>query len=272
MKKFLAMLMAVLMVLGLAACGEQADDNLTPYQLVKQASDRLNNADGVAYDMGMTMTMTTQKAEETNSFSMDMTGDIKMQKMAENDYKLAYNVTTDMSQLIGEDSAITMHMYYADGYMYYDMGDMGLKYKVAMDMTEAMEAVNSPDFSDIEEGMVKEQSVKADGTGKVVSLILDGNKMSDMVKSMSEEFAAVGDESAMAIGDIPYTVYIDGEGNITNIEMLMTFDMDITDGVQMNMAMDMEMGVTQVGGVTVELPEDAADYEELSLNVDDMAA
>lgn len=274
MKKFLAMLMAVLMVLGLAACGEadggEADSNLTPYEVVKQASEKLDNADGVAYDMDMTMTMVTQEAGETNSFDMNMTGDIKMEKVAENDYKLAYNVTTDMSQLLGEGNTITMHMYYADGYMYYDMGDMGVKYKVAMDMTEAMETINSASFSDIEEGMVKEQSIKRDGTGQVVSLILDGTKMSDMVAAMSEEFAAFGDDAAMTIGDIPYTVYI-GEGNITNIEMLMTFDMDI-EGVQMNMAMDMNMGVTQVGGVTVELPEDLADYPEMSLDGNDLAA
>lgn len=265
MKKIFALIMSMLLVFGLAACGEQAD--LTPYEVSKQASEKLDNADGVAYSMEMTMKM-SDPTDAENTIEMAINGDIKMQKMGENDYNLAYTMSTDMSAIEPTVSTIDMNMYYTDGYMYYDMSDLGVQYKVAMDMQEALATINSSSFDQIEESMVKEQSIKADGTGQVVSMILDGTKMTDMVKSMSEEFAAMGEDDSMTIGDIPYTVYLDGEGNITNIEMTMDFGMSV-EGMAMNMSMDMDMKVEQVGGVTVELPEDLADYEELVL--DDVA-
>lgn len=271
MKKILAIMMSLLMICGLAACGEQSDSGeLTPYEIVEQASQKLADVDGVAYGLEMTMTMSDPDDAE-NSFEMAMNGDIEMEKVAENNYKLAYHVATDMSAFAVEDTTINMDMYYTDGYMYYDMSGMGIQYKVPMDMTEAMEAVNSPDFSDIEEGMVKEQTIKADGTGQIVNMILDGTKMTDMVKAMSEEFAAMGEDDALSIGDIPYTVYLDSEGNITNIDMVMNFAMDV-EGMTMNMSMDTKMTVEQVGGVTVALPDGLEDFTEISLDMDDQAA
>lgn len=262
MKKILALMMSLLMICGLAACGEQqTDTDLTPYEVVEIASDKLNEADGVAYGMDMTMTVASSESEEM--YSMDMSGDIAMQKIGENDYKLAYHVDTDMSALMGEDTTMAIDMYYADGYMYYTMSDMGLKYKVAMDMTDAMEAVNSPDFSDIEEGMVKEQAIKSDGTGQIVALTLDGSKMTDMVKELSSEFATMSDDNPMNIADIPYTVYLDGEGNITDIETVMTFDIGSGDEA-MSITMDMKMSVEQVGNVTVELPDDLDSFMDLT--------
>lgn len=271
MKKILALMMSLLMICGLAACGEQqTDSEQTPYEIVKAASEKLNNADGVAYGLEMGLKMSDPESDE-NSIDMAMTGDIEMEMVAENNYKLAYHMVTDMSMMDEAAGKVEMDMYYADGYMYYDMSQLGITYKIAMDMTEAMEYVNSASFDDIEEGMVKEQSIKADGTGQIVKMTLDGTKMTDMVKSMSEEFATMGEDDAMTIGDIPYTVCLDEDGNITDIDMVVDFAMDV-EGMTMNMSMDTKMTVKQVGGVTVELPENLADYQELSLDVEDMAA
>lgn len=270
MKKFLALMMTLLMVLGLAACGDGGNTDATPYEIVQQASEKLNNADGVAYSMEMGMKMSDPESDE-NSIDMAMTGDIKMQKVSENDYKLAYHMVTNVSAIDEAMGKVEMDMYYAAGYMYYDMSQLGITYKIAMDMTEAMEYMNSANFDEIEADMVKEQSIKADGTGQVVNMILDGTKMTDMVKSMSEEFAALGEDDAMTIGDIPYTVYLDENGDITNIEMVMEFSME-AEGMMMNMSMDTKMAVEQIGGVTVELPENLADYQELSLDGEDLDA
>lgn len=266
MKKILALMMSLLLVFGLAACGGEQSD-LTPYEVVKQASEKLDNADGVAYGMEMTMKM-SDPTDAENTIEMAINGDIKMQKIGENNYNLAYTMSTDMSAIDPSAGTIDMDVYYTDGYMYYDMSDLGVQYKVAMDMQEALETINSSSFDQIEESMVKEQAIKRDGTGQVVSMILDGTKMTDMVKSMSEEFAAMGEDDSMSISDIPYTVYLDGEGNVTNIEMVMDFGMTV-EGMAMNMNMDTKMNVEQIGGVTVELPDNLADYEELML--DDVA-
>lgn len=264
MKKILAVLLSLVMVMGLAACGQESgSEQLTPYEVVKVANERLEQAGGVAYDLDMSMKMTDPE-NANDTIEMAISGDVLMQKIAENDYNLAYHMTTDMSSLAPEMGELSMDMYYTDGYMYYDM--LGIKYKVAMDMKEALDTINSSNFDQIEEDVVKEQSIQADGTGQIAKLVLDGNKMTDFVKSMSEEFAAMGEEDSMSIGDISYMVYLDDDGNITNIEMEMSFAMAV-DGVGSDMKIDMsmDMNVRQTDGVEVELPEDLAEYEELSL-------
>lgn len=103
-----------------------------------------------------------------------------------------------------------------------------------------------------------------EGDGKVVTMTLDGTKMTDMVTNMTGNLtASLGEGGEISIGDIPYTVHIDADGNITSIEMDMTFDMTIQ-GSAMNMSMNLVMDVTSIGGVTVELPADLADYPELT--------
>lgn len=268
MKKLLALMLSLLMVCGLAACGEE-QSKLTPYEIVKQASEKLDNADGVAYDMIMAMKM-SDSTDAENSLQMNFSGDVKMQKIAENDYNIGYNMTTDLSAIDAAAGSIDMSMFYTDGYMYYDMSDLGVKYKIAMDMQDAMETVNSSSFSEIEQDMVKEQSIAADGDGQVVSLLLDGTKMTDMVMSMADEITGVlGDGNNITLGDIPYTVYLDDAGNITNVEMNMS--MSITaDGVTMDMTIDLTMNVVEVGGVVVDLPADLADYPEMSLSATDL--
>lgn len=265
MKKFMALLMSMLLVLGLAACGGETQSDVTPYDVVKQASEKLNNADGVAYSMTMGMSM-SDPSDEENSIAMDINGDIKMQKIAENDYYIDYHMVTDMSDITDEDGSIAMDAYYADGYMYYDMSDLGIQYKVAMDMQEAMDTINSSSLTDLERDMVKEQSIAADGDGQIVTLLLDGSKMTDLVQSMSGELVALGEDDKMVIQDMPYTVYLDCDGNITSIETDMSFSM-AAEGMEMNMAMDIYMTVEQIGGVVVDLPADLAEYEELDLGI-----
>lgn len=268
LKKLLALGMAIMLLAALTACGggdqpstQGGDGELTPYQLVEQASNKLNDADGAAYDMTMDMTIAVpDMSAEQGTITMKLTGDVKQQKVDENNYKLAYNMSTDMSALGA--GVIDMEMYYADGYIYYNIPAAATKYKMAMTMEEAMQEANTSALDGIEEEMVKESSVADEGDGKVVTMTLDGTKMTDLVMDMAGDLtASLGDGGEMNIGDIPYTVHIDADGNMTSIEMDMTFDMTVQ-GTAMNMSMNMVMDVTAVGGVTVELPADLADYPE----------
>lgn len=265
MKKIMALLLSLSLVLGLAACGEETQSEVTPYDVVKQASEKLNSADGVAYKMAMDMTM-SDPTDQENSIAMDISGDIKMQKIAENNYNIAYAMITDMSDVTDEDGSIAMNAYYTDGYMYYDMSDFDIQYKIPMDMQEAMDTINSSSLTDLEKDMVKEQSIAADGTGQIVTMLLDGSKMTDLVQSMTGELVALDEDDKMVIQDMPYVVYLDADGNITSVEMEMEFSM-VAEGMEMNMAMDMQMSVEQIGGVVVDLPEDLSEYEELDMGM-----
>ena len=127
-----------------------------------------------------------------------------------------------------------------------------------------MEQANTSALDGIEEEMVKESSVAEEDGGKVVTMTLDGTKMTDMVMDMAGDItASLGEGGEMTIGDIPYTVHIDADGNVKSIEMDMNFDMTVQ-GTAMSMGMKLVMDVTAVGGVTVELPADLADYPEVT--------
>ena len=264
LKKLLALGIAIIMLAALTACGgDDQNDELTPYQFVEQASEKLESADGTAYNMNMDVSVTIPDLpEDQGTMTMKMTGDAKQEKVGENNYKLAYNMSTDMYAMGA--GTVDMEMYYADGYMYYNIPAAEAKYKIAMDMQEALEEANSSALDGIEEEMVKESSMADEGDGKVVTMTLDGTKMTDMVTNMTGNLtASLGEGGEISIGDIPYTVHIDADGNITSIEMDMTFDMTIQ-GSAMNMSMNLVMDVTSIGGVTVELPADLADYPELT--------
>lgn len=266
LKKLLALGMAIMMVFALAACGGDdggsASSNSEAYQLVKAASDKLDAAGGVAYDMTMDMTI-ADPSDADNTFTMSMSGDAKQQKVGDNDYKLAYNMTTDMSALGA--GVIDVEMYYTDGYMYYNIPAAAQQYKTAMDMQEAMEQMNSSALDGIEEEMVIESSVAAEGDGQVVTMTLDGTKMTDMVMDVAGDItASLGDDGNITIGNIPYTVHLDADGNMTSISMIMDMTMT-TQGMEMNMSIDMTMDVTATEGVTVDLPADLADYPEMAL-------
>ena len=134
LKKLLALGMAIMLLAALTACGggdqpsnQGGDGELTPYQLVEQASEKLDAADGAAYNMNMDMTMTIPDLpEDQGTMTMTMTGDVKQQKVDDNNYTMAFNMTTDMSAMGA--GTIDMEMYYADGYMYYNIPAAATKY------------------------------------------------------------------------------------------------------------------------------------------------
>lgn len=268
LKKLLAMGMAIMLVIALAGCGGDnkggnvTDENgMTPYQLLEQASQKMDEADGVAYTMTMDMNMTVPGMDD--AIAMNMSGDVKQQKVGENNFNLAYNMNTDMSALGA--GVVDMEMYYTDGYMYYNVPAANQKYKVPMAMEEAIKQANSGALDGIQEDMIKTSAVADEGEGKVITMTLDGTKMTDMVMDMAGDVAAsLGEGGNITIGDIEYVAHLDNEGNMTSLTMPMEMTIS-AQGQEMKMTMNMTMDVTAVGGVTVDLPADLADYPETTL-------
>ncbi len=270
MKKLLALVLAALLLVALAACGgggqDKVSEELTPYQMVEKANEAMNDADSAAYDLTMDMTMSMPELGDEGTFAFTTTGTVQTEQVGENDYKMAYVLTQDMSAM--DAGEMGMEIYYADGYMYYNMPDSELKYKMPVDMEEAM--VDSTGLDELEEDMVLESTVADEGDGKVVTMTIDGAKMSDaLIGLVGDAVGTLGEGDDMTINSLSYTVHLDADGNITSLEMPLDLSMTMS-GSTMNMTMKVTIDVIAIGGVTVELPDDLADYPEMSL--DDMLA
>ena len=263
-KKIFAIGLAIMLVFAMAGCGNDDQGGQTPYQMVNAAEDKLNAADSVAYNMDVEMTITVpgeENAEE--SISMKMTGDARQEKVGENLYNLAYNMTTDMSSMgLG---SVDMEMYYTDGYMYYNTPAYEQKYKVPMDMETALKEANSSALEDITEDMILESSATAEGDGQVVNMLLDGTKMTDVVTDMMGDmsgFVSGTEAPNITIANVPYVVHLDADGNLTSLNTVVEMTLNI-EGQEMKMGMNLTMDVTAVGNVPVDLPDDLADYPEM---------
>ncbi len=276
LKRLFSLGLAATMLLALTACGgedTQQEPEMTPYELVKQGSERLEALDGVAYELISQITIDndlTTGTETPTIIYMDMDGTMKQVKVptdeGTNDYQLYFDMNMTVPMLEAPDGEITtnMQMYYADGYMYYNLSDYDQKYKMAMDMTDAMAEMQGTNLDEIEEDMILDSSVTEENGGKVVKMTLDGSKMTDLVDEYAANVVNTADEQ-MVLQDMPYTVYLDADDNITAIEMEMKMTATAAEET-VNIDMDMRLDVTETEGVTIDFPNDLDTYPELMVD------
>ena len=220
MKKIMAVLCAMLMICALAACGDdkggdtkQSDvtDGPSAFELYTQASEKMNNLDTAEYNLniGMKMDVAGQAVD------MTMGGNMKQVKTgeADTDFDLAFNMNMDMSAMGA--GAMDVNMYYTNGYLYYDMGEMG-QMKVAMDMAAAEEQMNVEGMAELEESWVKDSSVN----GNTIHLVVDGTQMTEYADMASGSMAGLS-EDAMTIGDVTIDLTTDADGMPTTYKMLL---------------------------------------------------
>ena len=148
-------------------------------------------------------------------------------------------------------------MYYTNGYLYYDMGQMG-QMKVAMDMAAAEEQMNANGMAELDESWVKESSVD----GQNVHMVLDGTKMTGMVDEYAGSMAASLQGGEITMGDVTVDLVLDAEGLPTTYKMVMPMTVN-TQGIEMTMDMDMTMDVIATEGVTIEFPEGMDSWMEV---------
>ncbi|MBQ3200003.1 MAG: hypothetical protein IJB67_06515 [Firmicutes bacterium] len=275
-KKLLSLGLAATMLLALTACGgedTQQKPELTPYELVKQGSDRLDAMDGVAYELTTQITMDdnlTAGTETPTVIYMDMDGTMKQVKVPSddgiNDYQLYFDMSMTVPVLEAPEGEITtnMLMYYTDGYMYYNIPDYDQKYKMAMDMTDAMAEMQGTNLDEIEEDMILDSSVTERDGGKMVKMTLDGSKMTNLIDEYAANVVDTADEQ-MVLQDMPYTVYLDADNNITAIEMELKMTACAAEET-VNIDMDMRIDVTETEGVTIDFPNDLDTYPELMVD------
>ncbi len=259
MKKFMAVLAAMMMVFALAACGgdkqpaQQGNTNDGPsaFELYTQAEEKMAELTDVEYNMDIAMKM----AAQGENMDMNMGGTLKQVKVGENDFNLQFNMNMDMSAMGA--GTMDMNMYYTNGYLYYDMGQMG-QMKVAMDMATAEEQMNVNGMAELDESWVKESSVD----GQNVHMVLDGTKMTGLVDDYAGSMAASLQGGEIAMGDVTVDLVLDAEGLPTSYKMVMPMTVT-TQGVEVTMDMDMTLDVIATEGVTIDFPEGMDSWMEV---------
>lgn len=251
-KKVLFCLMACMMIL-LSACGGGGGGADDAYSMFMEASEKLADAEAYSLDMDIVMEATEEqpatismagnfkqimKSEEELEFSMDMAMKLEMEELA---------------QLGIGDDAIPMKAWYRDG-MYY-MDTMGMQYKGAMSVEEAVKQANTGNFS-VPEDAVKEQSVD----GNVLHFTLDGSKMKDSISSM---VGSTGQQAVEMDGlsDMEFVVTLDDDKNIE--AYFITFSAQ-SNGITVNCVVDLSN--IEIGDVTIDFPAELDSFEEMDMS------
>ncbi|MDL2219855.1 hypothetical protein LJC04_05965 [Ruminococcaceae bacterium OttesenSCG-928-O06] len=247
MKKTVSLLLIVLMALCFVACG--GEEAKTPYQLYVDANQKMTDAGSFAADAHMLISMSMMG--QTMDMEMDTT--IKTITRSETDIDMEMLMTMSYAGMTIDTTA-----YYTDGYMY--ALAMGQKQKQKMDAADmASQGSYNIDFT---ESAVKESSVTDVDGGKLLSFVLDGSVMNDL---MAQQMAGTGggDDVDVTIEDVPMEVTIDGDGNLKNL--VMDFTMVVTSqGLSIDCTVSMTMDAIQVGGVTIDFPADLDTYPEVT--------
>lgn len=251
--RVLAVLMALALVLGLAACGGGGDKAQTPQEVYAAALAKMNELGGMDASMDMTMNM----SDGTDSMDITMEADIRIQDM--NKDTMVLDMSMDMGVM---GMTMTVQAYYADGYYLMDM--MGQKMKYAMSLDEATEQASMVQEMNVE-ALGEIEMTEADGV-KTLSYSVDAAKMEDGAGEYLSvlENMGLGDlaESGMTYETISGTMVVNQDGYIQSNSMSMSGSIEES-GQKMDFTLDISITYNNPGqDVQIELPN-ADEYMEI---------
>lgn len=250
-KKYFNMTLALLACAGvitMTGCGKK--DPFTVYSDAAKKTAELSSME-MTYDIDMTL--------ELGGESMDMTtsSTAKMSGMNTDDMKI------NMAMKVGaQGQEMDMNVYYTDGYYYAD--SMGTKMKYLMDLEQAQKELAS---TGLQTDMKKEDFKEISLEDQVLTFTIDGEKMSSLVDTAMSSFQGLvqGTNASIDIGDVKGTASVNKDGYFETSTMTVPLTMDIM-GTEMKINMDMDYTYVNPGKeVTVELPDDLADYQEIDM-------
>lgn len=247
MKKWLTCFLLLMLALTVVGCSQ---NDPAAYEAYLQANNDLEKADGMIAEYTLDMTMVINDEE----MPITMDGYIEMVRRSETD--------VDMKVMMSNDLTGDITAYYTDGYYYMDMA--GQKFKMAMSLEEAM-AQTSMSTVEFTDEMIKEQSITDTDKGQELHFVLDGPSMTDLLKTMMGNVdPTLTENMEMTINDVTVEAQLTPEGQIQSTAMDMSFDMT-AEGLTIPIKMTMAIDYVQIGNVTVDLPDDLADYEEMPI-------
>jgi hypothetical protein len=238
------------MVLG--ACGAKTGgETKDTYDIAMAATEKVNDADAMSFDMNIDMKMTISGSEQ----EIHMEGPVKVLNNGDDDIQFYAKQETSM---LGINMALTM--YYRDGYLYTEVEDQ--KVKQAVDAAE-MSSQQSTSLTIFDKSFIKSSSDKKVAAGTEYRFTIDGAGLKDMViKSMGSSAGLEGvSEDDMTFGDAEVVMVLDKDGNVVSQSMEMAYEMVILEQtVMMNMVMNVKN--IKTGGVTIDFPADLDTYQE----------
>lgn len=250
-KKYFNMTLALLACAGvvtMTGCGKK--DPFTVYSDAAKKMAELSSME-MTYDIDMTLELAGESMDMTTSSTAKMSG------MNTDDMKI------NMAMKVGaQGQEMDMNVYYTDGYYYAD--SMGTKMKYLMDLEQAQKELAS---TGLQTDMKKEDFKEISLEDQVLTFTIDGEKMSSLVDTAMSSLQGLvqGTDASIDIGDVKGTASVNKDGYFEANTMTVPLTMDIM-GTEMKINMDMDYTYVNPGKeVTVELPDDLADYQEIDM-------
>lgn len=278
MKKVIALLLALTMVLALAACGAKEETLPTAEEVYTKMQEK-NNAAG-KYDADIVATVSADMSAladegtdpEESKLNLVMTGEMKMEMTADK-VLLEMPMTTEIPSL---GTSITTNSYYADGYYMTDMA--GEKYKIPMDVEDALGKFLGSDMlqtnaieliRDLQMEVIEPEDSKS-GRQYKLTFSMDPEKMSSLVESMGDLGV---DSSLMNVewGDMENTVLVDADYNVISQDMTTSYTITL-DGLSIPFTMSTSVLYHEIPADFAVQTPDPAEFEELAMpSEEDMA-
>lgn len=250
-KKYFNMTLALLACAGvvtMTGCGKK--DPFTVYSDAAKKMAELSSME-MTYDIDMTLELAGESMDMTTSSTAKMSG------MNTDDMKI------NMAMKVGaQGQEMDMNVYYTDGYYYTD--SMGTKMKYLMDLEQAQKELAS---TGLQTDMKKEDFKEISLEDQVLTFTIDGEKMSSLVDTAMSSLQGLvqGTDASIDIGDVKGTASVNKDGYFEANTMTVPLTMDIM-GTEMKINMDMDYTYVNPGKeVTVEFPDDLADYQEIDM-------
>lgn len=261
MKKKIALLLAFcltfLSAIAFSGCSRPQG---SPYQVYAAAAQK-TSANG-SIDANLDMTAKIEMAGM--SMEMGVSGNTKATTA---DGKPQAMLADMQLSVLGQ--KVDMDMYYADGILY--TSSAGQKAKTSVSAEEVLEQLGSYKPIEFEESALKESSLKVENGNQIISVVLDGKALNDILAKqiggmLSDSGASEGiDPSSMSFSDVTMTAEVNKDGYLTKTDMKFDMTAKIADAGDMTYTMELVLTMNNPGqAVTITPPADLDSYQETS--------
>lgn len=260
--RILTFCLSLAMLPCLVGCQNTAKTELTPFELYQQAYQKLQAQNSIEYtvDAYLDMNGTALEAALDNSLdavSLMLNGNIKQVRVDDS----SYDMSADMDMKVPfADVGASMQMYQTGGYLYLNLPDFAMAYKMPLDTAAENTPMSTWGAGQITEDMLTDSSVN--NAGDTIHLTLDGSKLNEQVAAYA---ATTGDVPPVSITveDIPITVKLDDSGSITSYATQV--DMQVSQGdISLDISLDADVDIIATDNITITFPADLDSYTELS--------
>ena len=233
---------------------EEYEAGPTPYELLKRSSEALLEIGSFLMNSNTLMTMNV--LGEIMEITMD--GTIAYVMRSEVDMDMRMEMTTTV---LGE--SIEAVSYFRDGMLYMDM--MGERFRMPMPLEALLQQSGLIDFP---EAAIVNQHITEENDLTFVHFTLSGSYLASLVDNMLSGLGMSDlpglDDLDLNLSDVTMVVALDEDYIMQSMNMLVILSMTV-EGFTISATMNTTYEVVQLGGITVDFPDDLDEFEDLEL-------